>query len=187
MNIRLMRTADLPAASQLDELSFSQPWLPSAFEVELINSNARCWVAELEDPIYLARRVVAVLVLWRVLDEAHIATIAVHPDFRRQGIGRLLLQAGMQAAHAEGARIYHLEVRAGNLAAQKMYVDFGYEIVGRRPRYYKNNGEDALLMTLDLSLPNTTNAASLCTPEKHRGRGDGPNLPIYQSPNRGIP
>jgi ribosomal-protein-alanine N-acetyltransferase len=87
------------------------------------------------------------------LDEAHIATIAIHPDFRRQGTGKLLLQAGMQAAYAEVARIYHLEVRAGNLAAQKMYSDFGYEIVGRRPGYYKNNGEDALLMTLDLTQP----------------------------------
>ena len=95
-------------------------------------------------------RVVAVIVLWRVLDEAHIATIAVHPDFRRRGIGRALLRTSMDAAYAEGARIYHLEVRAGNLAAQEMYADFGYEIVGRRPKYYQNNGEDALLLTLIL-------------------------------------
>jgi ribosomal-protein-alanine N-acetyltransferase len=56
----------------------------------------------------------------------------------------------MQAAYAEGARIFHLEVRAGNLAAQKMYANFGYEVVGRRTRYYKDNGEDALLLTLKL-------------------------------------
>ena len=63
----------------------------------------------------------------------------------------------MKSAYAEGARIYHLEVRAGNLAAQKMYLGFGYEIVGRRPRYYRENGEDALLMTLDLTRPNPVN------------------------------
>jgi ribosomal-protein-alanine N-acetyltransferase len=190
MNIRLMKAVDLAAVSQIDELSFSQPWPPAAFEIELANKNARCWVAELDlpllsragvdtgsisqegietmclprehrDDVAVLRRtgtenhgVVAALVLWRVLDEAHIATIAVHPDFRRQGIGKILLQVGMQAAYVEGARIYHLEVRAGNLAAQKMYVDFGYEIAGCRPKYYKDNGEDALLMTLDLSLPN---------------------------------
>lgn len=145
MNIRPMQAADLPNVAELDRLSFSHPWPPDAFEAELANINARCWVAEVDG------RVAAALVLWRVLDEAHIATIAVHPDFRRQGLGKALLRAGMDAAYAEGARIYHLEVRAGNWAAQKMYADFGYEIVGRRPKYYQDNGEDALLLTLDLT------------------------------------
>ena len=145
MNIRSMTAADLPSVAELDQLSFSQPWPPAAFEVELANVNSRCWVVEVDS------RVVAAIVLWRVLDEAHIATIAVHPDFRRRGIGSALLRASMDAAYAEGARIYHLEVRAGNLTAQKMYVDFGYEIVGRRPKYYQDNGEDALLLTLDLT------------------------------------
>ena len=157
MNIRMMMTDDLPAVSQIDELSFSQPWPPTAFEVELANKGARCWVAEQTDMAGEAgkTRVIAALIIWRVLDEAHIATIAVHPDFRQQGTGKQLLLVGMQAAYAEGARIFHLEVRAGNLAAQKMYANFGFEIVGRRPGYYKNNGEDALLMTLDLNLPNS--------------------------------
>lgn len=141
MNLRKMTVADLPAVALLDQLSFSQPWPPAAFEVELENLNARCWVAE------EAGFVTAALVLWRVLDEAHIATIAVHPDFRRRGIGKALLRAGMDAAYAEGARIYQLEVRAGNLAAQKMYADFGYEVVGRRSKYYQDNGEDALLLS----------------------------------------
>ena len=145
MNIRSMTAADLPVVAKLDQLSFSQPWPSDAFEAELANINSRCWVTEVDG------RVVAAIVLWRVLDEAHIATIAVHPDFRRRGIGKALLKASMDAAYAEGARIYHLEVRAGNLAAQKMYAEFGYEIVGRRPKYYQNNGEDALLLTLNLT------------------------------------
>jgi ribosomal-protein-alanine N-acetyltransferase len=147
MIVRPMRAADLPEVSRIDEMSFSQPWPPAAFEIEMFNKNARNWVAEVDG------RLVAALVIWRVLDEAHIATVAVHPDFREQGLGKMLLKAGMQAAYEEGARIYHLEVRAGNLAAQKMYLEFGYEIVGRRPRYYQDNGEDALLMTLNLLLP----------------------------------
>jgi len=145
MFIRPMTAADLPAVIELDELSFSQPWPAAAFEVELTNINSRCWVVDVN------ACVVAAIVLWRVLDEAHIATIAVHPNFRQRGIGSALLRASMDAAYAEGARIYHLEVRAGNLAAQKMYADFGYEVVGRRPRYYQDNGEDALLLTLDLT------------------------------------
>lgn len=143
-NIRRMIAADLPAVAQIDSLSFSQPWPPAAFEMELLNAKARCWVAEVEN------RVAAALVIWSVLDEAHIATIAVHPDFRQRGLGKALLQAGMRAAFAEGARIFYLEVRAGNLAAQKMYANFGYEVVGRRAKYYKDNGEDALLLTLKL-------------------------------------
>jgi [ribosomal protein S18]-alanine N-acetyltransferase len=145
MLIRAMTAADLPAVAELDQLSFSQPWPPQAFVTELGNPNARCWVAESDS------RVAGALVIWRVLDEAHIATIATHPDFRRRGIGRDLLKAGMDSAYAEGARIYHLEVRAGNMAAIKLYEEFGYEVVGRRPKYYKDNGEDALLMTLLLS------------------------------------
>jgi [ribosomal protein S18]-alanine N-acetyltransferase len=144
MIIRSMTTADLPVVVALDQASFSQPWPPAAFEAELANINSRCWVVE-EDAC-----VVAAMVIWRVLDEAHIATIAVHPDYRRRGIGRALLRTGMDSAYAEGARIYHLEVRAGNLPAQKIYVEFGYEVVGRRPRYYQDNGEDALLMSLVL-------------------------------------
>lgn len=145
MLIRPMSAVDLSAVVALDQISFSQPWPPAAFDAELANAHSRCWVAE-EDG-----RVVGALVIWRVLDEAHIATIAVHPDYRRRGIGKALLRAGMDAAYAEGARIYHLEVRAGNLAAQKMYADFGYEVVGRRPKYYQDNGEDALLLTLILA------------------------------------
>ena len=137
-----MLPADLAAVTELDRLSFSQPWPDGAFEAELLNINARCWVTEVDG------RIAAALVFWRVLDEAHLATIATHPDFRRQGIAETLLRIAMDAAYEEGARIYHLEVRAGNAGAIKLYEKFGYEVVGVRKNYYKNNGEDALLMTL---------------------------------------
>jgi ribosomal-protein-alanine N-acetyltransferase len=148
--IRAMKAADLEAVSELDVLSFSQPWPKHAFEIELANKSARCWVAEADpspEGSGQVGQVVGALVFWRVLDEAHLTTIATHPMFRRRGIARQLLQTAMNAAYAEGARIYHLEVRAGNVAAQKLYADFGFEIVGRRPKYYQDTGEDALLMT----------------------------------------
>ena len=141
LNIRAMVIGDLGAVAELDAISFSYPWPKNAFAIELANQSARCWVAEVD------RQVVAALVFWRVLDEAHLATIAVHPAYRRRGIARQLLQTAMNAVYAEGTRIYQLEVRAGNEAAQKLYESFGFEIVGRRPRYYKDNGEDAVLMT----------------------------------------
>ena len=88
------------------------------------------------------------LVAWLLVDEAHIATIAAHPDFRRQGIaGRLLIHA-LEFMKNEGALTSVLEVRESNRAAQEMYRKFGFEESGRRPRYYRDNSEDAILMTL---------------------------------------
>ncbi len=89
------------------------------------------------------------LVLWLVMDEAHIATIATHPDFRRQGTAEQLMLVALRAARLEGARRAFLEVRAGNLAAQSMYKKYGFVSVGLRRRYYKDNDEDAILMDLN--------------------------------------
>jgi ribosomal-protein-alanine N-acetyltransferase len=91
--------------------------------------------------------VVADVVIWMVLDEAHVATLAVHPDYRQRGIGQRLLAAALLEAIKKGAHSTTLEVRANNLSAQALYNRFGYEIVGRRPRYYKDNFEDAVIMT----------------------------------------
>jgi ribosomal-protein-alanine N-acetyltransferase len=93
-------------------------------------------------------RVVGMLVLWIIVDEAHIASLATHPEFRRQGIAKQLLVKALDTAYAEGARTAFLEVRASNEAARRMYQKFGFEEAGRRERYYKDNNEDAILMTL---------------------------------------
>ncbi len=143
--IRKMTVDDVPAVSQLDRLSFSLPWPEHSFRYEVMeNRTARCWVAEAE-----AKQIVAMLVLWLIVDEAHIATIATLPDFRRQGIGARILVEALREAYTDGARWAFLEVREGNKAAQAMYRKFGFRVTGRRPRYYKDNGEDAILMTLD--------------------------------------
>ena len=89
------------------------------------------------------------LVAWLLVDEAHIATISTHPDFRRQGIAQKLLAHALQHMKNEGAVTSFLEVRAGNIAAQEMYRKFGYKVSGHRKRYYKDNDEDAILMTLE--------------------------------------
>jgi ribosomal-protein-alanine N-acetyltransferase len=93
------------------------------------------------------------VVAWLFVDEAHIATIATHPDFRRQGIAQKLLSHTLWHAMMEGARGSFLEVRASNVAAQDMYRKFGYVESGRRKRYYKDNDEDAILMTLETLNP----------------------------------
>ena len=143
--IRKMTAEDVPVAAQLDRLSFSLPWPEHAFYYEVKdNSAARCFVAETED-----RKVVGMIVSWVILDELHIATIAVHPDYRRQGIGELVLTKALRDGYEAGTRHALLEVRAGNEAAQNLYRKFGFKAAGKRPKYYKDNDEDAILMNLD--------------------------------------
>lgn len=141
--IRRMTVEDVPAAHEIDVISFTLPWPERSFRFEVTdNPAARCWAAELD------HRLVGALILWMIVDEAHIATIATHPAYRRKGIATRLLTDALNSAYEEGARSALLEVRASNEAALKMYKAFGFEAVGRRERYYKDNYEDAILMTL---------------------------------------
>lgn len=143
MEIRRMTLDDVPAVVALDQQSFSLPWPERSFRFELTdNPNSRCWVAEVDG------RIVGTIIAWLLVDEAHIATIATHPDHRRQGIARKLLTYALRYMSREGAVTSFLEVRESNTAAQEMYRRFGYEAVGRRKRYYKDTDEDAILMTL---------------------------------------
>lgn len=143
MNIRRMTLDDLAQVVAIDKVSFSLPWPERSFRFEITeNPASRAWVAE-EDG-----KIVGAIVAWLLVDEAHIATIATHPDFRRQGIASKLLIRTLQSMMNEGALTSVLEVRESNSAAQGMYRKFGFEESGRRPRYYRDNNEDAILMTL---------------------------------------
>ena len=143
LTIRKMTLEDVPSVIDLDQKSFSLPWPERSFRFELsANPASRCWVAELDG------KIVGMIVVWLIIDEAHVATIATHPDFRRRGIGTKLLSHTLRLMMEEGARSSFLEVRESNFSAQEMYRKFGYEASGRRPRYYKDNNEDAILMNL---------------------------------------
>jgi ribosomal-protein-alanine N-acetyltransferase len=142
---------DLDQVHAIDLISFSLPWPASAFRYELLdNPHSALWVAETTSQ---DREVVGLIVVWMILDEAHIANIAVHPDFRRRGIGANLLAVALKDAFEKGLRSATLEVRAQNTGAQSLYRIFGFEEVGQRLRYYRDNNEDALLMTVDLTKP----------------------------------
>ncbi len=148
MMVRPMEEKDLQAVHEIDLLSFNLPWPERSFRFELMENQAsRTWVVE----VGMAdgeQRIAAMMVLWMIVDEAHIGTLATHPDLRRHGIGARLLAHGLLSAREEGAQQSLLEVRRGNLAAQALYLRFGYEVTMVRQRYYHDNGEDALLMTL---------------------------------------
>lgn len=141
--IRKMTLEDVPSVIDLDHKSFSLPWPERSFRFELTaNPASRCWVAEFEG------KIVGMIVVWLIIDEAHVATLATHPEFRRQGIAKKLLAHALRLMMDEGAHSSFLEVRESNFAAQEMYRKFGYEESGRRPHYYRDNDEDAILMNL---------------------------------------
>jgi [ribosomal protein S18]-alanine N-acetyltransferase len=146
LKIREMTLDDLEQVIAIDQISFSLPWPARSFQFELTDNPAsRCWVADLDG------RVAGMLVGWLIVDEIHIATIATHPDFRGQGIGKKLLSFALESARNEGAVSSFLEVRESNAAALEMYRKFGYVEDGRREGYYKDNGEAAILMSASLT------------------------------------
>ena len=130
--IRAMGMPDLDSVYAIERQSFSLPWPERSFRYELEeNPNSRLWVAEVRHPE--GQRVVAgMLVMWVVMDEAHIGTFAVLPEYRQKGIGRRLLTHVLIDAAEAGTRRVFLEVRRGNQAARNLYERFGFVVEGVR-------------------------------------------------------
>lgn len=138
-----MLPKDLPMVIEIDRLNFTEPWPAKSFSYELSTNYSICLVAVDDFDLVLAE-----IVVWVIVDEAHIATIAVHPDHQRRGIASALLTEALMLAMERGASASLLEVRPSNTAALKLYQRFGYEVVGVRKEYYQDNKEDALLLNL---------------------------------------
>ncbi|MEJ5199543.1 MAG: ribosomal protein S18-alanine N-acetyltransferase [Anaerolineae bacterium] len=152
-----MTVDDLDAIMALERVCFKDPWTRRMYLTDLTENDLATYlvVRPPAAPGHIPLReagpaswpaILAYGGFWLMVDEAHIATIATHPDWRGCGLGLYLMLGLLDAAMARGARISTLEVRASNSAAQNLYLKLGYEIVGRRRRYYRD-GEDALLMT----------------------------------------
>lgn len=144
LTVTEMTAEDIPAVHAIESASFPTPWPPYAFREEIeTNRMARYLVVRAGD------RVIAYAGIWLMVDEAHLTTFAVLPAYRRRGIGGLLLSELMGLSADLGAAVCTLEVRLSNAAARKLYGEFGFRPVGVRPRYYSDNGEDALIMTTE--------------------------------------
>jgi ribosomal-protein-alanine N-acetyltransferase len=136
-----MRVEDLDEVLEIERASFSMPWSRGAFTYEIErNRVARCWVMREDD------RLAGYLCLWEVADELHITNVAVHPAYRRRGIGRAMLAAVLDDAVRRSLSLVGLEVRPTNAEARALYESFGFRVVGRRRGYYYDTGEDALIM-----------------------------------------
>ncbi len=136
-----MAVEDIDAVQEVERASFPVPWPANAFRHELTqNKNAHYLVAR------EGEHIVGYAGLWLSLDEAHITTIAVLPDYRRRKIGERMLVSIFERAEKLGAEWLTLEVRASNLAAQRLYEKYGFRPAGIRRRYYSDNNEDAIIM-----------------------------------------
>ena len=150
--IQEMASEDISAVLEIDQVSFSNPWPERSYRYELAeNPAAQLFVAKLDDGA-----LIAYLGYWLIGDEVHISTFAVHPEFRRQGIGENLLKNALADAAKRGAQVATLEVRASNDAAIKLYGKLGFKVAGSREGYYHDNDEDAILMSFNGGLAQFT-------------------------------
>jgi [ribosomal protein S18]-alanine N-acetyltransferase len=139
-----MELADVASVEAIERASFSAPWPPNAYRTELQTNRLAHYLV-----IRVGPQIVGYAGLWLMVDEAHVTTFAIHPDWRRQRLGERLLIALLDIALDRRAVEATLEVRLSNLAARRLYEKFGFRPVGIRPRYYTDNSEDALIMTTD--------------------------------------
>lgn len=115
------------------------------------NGNGNSMNGSGQSGVQLVNEVVGYGGLWHIADEAHISTIAVHPIYRGRGWGEILLAAMVRRGLTLDAQYIVLEVRVSNAAAQNLYRKYGFEVAGVKPKYYRNNNEDAYDMRLDIT------------------------------------
>ena len=116
-------------------------WSKSAFYDEMNNNLAKYYCAKTSDG-----KIVAYAGTWHIVDEAHITTIAVHPDFLRRHIAECLIVKLLEDCYNEFIKYITLEVRVSNIPAIKLYEKYGFKSLGTRKGYYQDNNEDALIM-----------------------------------------
>ena len=147
MEIRDATYNDLPRVLDIERVSFSQPWSLSSFRRELSLSFSRLILAVIAGADPGGRIIAGYLCRWLVAGESHVLNIAVHPDFRQQGVGSVLIGEAITEARARHAQLMILEVRRSNVAARRLYRKYGFEERRLRKNYY-GPGEDALVMEL---------------------------------------
>jgi ribosomal-protein-alanine N-acetyltransferase len=172
LELHPLKAEQLSAVVELDQLCFGGLWTRSGYERELDSSSSQLLVLEAAidgQESGFSRQSSEVLTqnlaradfqtaptsqnsllglgcFWSILEEAHITILAVHPDYQRQGLGQLLLYALLRDAKRRQLEWATLEVKPSNQAALSLYQKFGFSEAGRRRRYYKDTGEDALIL-----------------------------------------
>lgn len=144
VSFRSMVRADLDEVMAIERTSFRHPWSSNFFLEELQVACARSILAQLND------KIVGYVLFWLLPETVDIHNIAVHTEFRRQRIGQALLRQVLEHARSCHSSRVTLEVRVSNIPAQKLYESVGFVSQGLRKGYYSDDGEDAVIMVLEL-------------------------------------
>ena len=145
VRFRQIEPADIEAIMAIERASFSYPWSGRFFLEELKSPYARSLLAQVDGAI------IAYTLYWFLPTDADIHNLAVHPAWRRRGIGGSLLGAIIKEAREHGLKRVTLEVRKSNQPAQRLYESRGFVAQAVRKAYYSDDGEDALVMVLTLA------------------------------------
>ena len=146
IDIKEMTLEDLDQVMEIEVASFPTPWKRSMFEKDLRMGGRFCIYKSAK----IGDKVVGYVGGWVIGDEMHITTIAVASEYRGRGIGDALLSDILEEARERGCRVATLEVRETNWIAQNLYKKHGFLPIGLRRGYYKDTGEDAIVMVLEL-------------------------------------
>lgn len=149
VQIRPMVMADLEAVMEIQRVSFKNPWSTELFKRELTHDWSTILLAEEPgtDGKYI---LLGFLIFWIVHDEVHVLNVATQPFARKRGIARLLITQALEKGRKAACTLATLEVRRSNEGAIALYKSFNFRPVGVRPNYYVDEGEDAIVMVLDL-------------------------------------
>ena len=148
--IRRMVAEDLPAVLAIEQVAFRHPWSPELVKRELTHEWSTILLAEELDPRSGGMRLLGFSIFWVVHDELHVLNVATSPDHRRRGVGRSLMDATLCWAREKKCKLATLELRKSNEAALQLYKSLSFKQVGVRRKYYVDEGEDAIVMVLDL-------------------------------------
>jgi [ribosomal protein S18]-alanine N-acetyltransferase len=138
-----MTRGDLRFVMDIEKKSFSNPWHLSSFEGEIQNYDISFPYVVIHPE---TQRLIGYVIFWQIGGEVQISNFAVHPDFRRMGIGSSVLGRILEIIKRRGAKIVILEVRESNNSARFLYKKFGFKEAGIRKNYYSRPEEDAVVM-----------------------------------------
>lgn len=142
--IREMEQPDIESVMYVDASSFPMPWPRDIFERELKENDFAYYYVLLD-----GEKIIGYVGLWMIFDEAQITNIAILPEYRGKRLGTKIFKKAIEVAIQSGMKTLSLEVRLSNIAAQKMYRNFGLVPGGIRKNYYTDNGEDAMVMWVE--------------------------------------
>ncbi len=154
LELRRLRPQDVPQVMEIESVSFgNHHWADESFYNEMNNQIGRYYaLVSADTPLTNndgnpQQRLLGYCGFWFIVDEAHVTTVAISPEYRGNALGELLLMQALERSYSTSIHWMTLEVRVSNYSAQNLYYKYGFLSMGTRPKYYQDNQEDALIMT----------------------------------------